>query len=169
MKSYLFITIPLGVLLSLFILRLLIPGNNVHKEISINQQQEIKQLSRHLELARAAAIPSIEQLMLEPYFKNTVIPIAGITTALPEPVLRNKIFKGCTIIGPVTFVLQSNVSFTNCSFEGNYESMLIVTTNKKIWGVVALDHDTFIDCDFKKVAFIGPQEVIDNIRKGFSN
>ena len=168
MKAYLYITIPLTLLFGLFIISLLLSGYNIYKQDNNQGQQTIKELTTDLKAARESAIPSVHQIMLLPYFKNIDIPIAGISTTLPEPVLKNKTFENCRIIGPVIFVLQNNVTITHCSFEGDLESMFIVTTNKKVWGAVALDHDTFIGCDFKKVAFIGPQELIDKIKKGFS-
>jgi hypothetical protein len=166
-KYWMISIIPLSVFLMLFLIGLFVSCYQIYYQNYTEQNDKIISLTKDLDSAKAAAIPNINQLMMQPYFKDTVIPIAGIITSYTEPVLRNKTFERCTIIGPAIFVLQHFVTMSHCSFEGDPESMFIVTTNKRVWGVIALDHDTFISCNFKKVAFIGPQELIDSIKKGF--
>jgi hypothetical protein len=164
MKTHLYITIPLGMLLGLFVLSLLVSGYNIYKSDTSRAQQTINQLTTDLKIARDAAIPSIQQVMLMPFFKNTDIPIANLSMVTSK--ISNKTFEHCNIIGPAILFAIGKATFDRCRFQGSEEMLFIETTNKKLWGVVAIENTTFIDCDFSKISFIGPKDKINEMKKG---
>jgi len=154
--------IPLGLLVGVFFISLIVSSYNIYKE----QQNKIIDLNQQLEVARKQAYPPVATLMLSPYFKDLDIPLGefGSTNSL----LSGKTFDHCRLHGPIVVAILHDVKMTMSSFSGDSESIFIVTSNKRANGVLGIENCTFVDCYFEKVAFIGSQEQIDQIKKGFS-
>jgi hypothetical protein len=113
---------------------------------------------------KVVTIPNTEYLMMQSHFKDVDIPIAGLTLIMTKPALRNKTFDNCNIIGPAILFVR-NSKFIKDHFVGDIDAIFISTTNEKISGVILVENTTFINCTFNKIAFIGSQEVMNNMKR----
>lgn len=149
--------LPLGLLLSVFLISLIVSSYNLYNQ----KTQEIDDLTQKLSDARKLSYPPISTLMMSPYFKNLDIPLGEF--GLVNARLVDRTFENCRIHGPIV-VFAQNTTATSCSFSGNEETTFIVTTNRSVGGVLAVIRCNFINCEFINVSFIGDQKNIDGMR-----
>lgn len=154
--------IPLGLLITVFLISLAVSSYNLYKE----GQNTITDLNQQLDVARKQAYPPIATLMMTPYFKDLDIPLGDF--GLVNQLLADKMFDHCRIHGPVVVHLMKSGTMISCIFSGDIESTFIVATNQRVDGVLGVQNCTFVNCTFDKVSFIGPQDQIDKIKAGFN-
>jgi hypothetical protein len=130
------------------------------------QVQIISDLNTQLDAARKMAYPPVTTLMMTPYFKNLDIPLGDY--GLVNRTMEDKVFDHCRIKGPTVIAIRDCV-ITSCHFEGNINTILIVTTNKNVRGVLGTSRCKFINCTFENVGIIGDKETIAHIKEGFIN
>ena len=152
--------IPLILLVIVFAGSLLWSSFTLYRE----KVQTISDLNTQLDAARKMAYPPVTTLMMTPYFKDLDIPLGDY--GLVNRTMEDKVFDNCRIKGPTVIAIQDCV-ITHCDFEGDINTLLIVTTNKSTLGVLGTNRCKFINCTFVNVGIIGNQETIDHIKKGF--
>ena len=126
----------------------------------------INDLTVQLDTARKMAYPPVTTLMMTQYFKALDIPLGDY--GLVNRKMEDKVFDHCRIKGPTVIAIQDCL-LTHCTFEGDIDTTLIVTTNKSMFGVLGASRCKFINCIFENVGIIGNQEIIDHIKQGFLN
>lgn len=95
--------IPLGLLITVFVISLAVSSYNLYKE----GQNTITDLNQQLDVARRQAYPHVATLMMTPYFKDLDIPLGDF--GLVNQLLEDKTFDHCRIHGPVVaYLIKGN-------------------------------------------------------------
>ncbi|MDP3879706.1 MAG: hypothetical protein Q8Q07_05305 [Dehalococcoidales bacterium] len=153
--------LPLSLLIAVLLISLVWSSYDMYKK----QSEQIEDLMKQLEQARSQVYPSVASLMLSSYFRDVDVPLAEFGRI--SPILEGKTFENSRIHGPVVLLVGEGTTITSSSFTGDPEASFIVTTNKHVSGVLQTKRTTFINSRFDGVSFIGDQELIDRIKKGF--
>ena len=153
--------LPFGLLVVVFVFSLATSSFRLYEE----KIDEISTLNQELEAARKMAYPPLTTLMMSPCFKDLDIPLGEF--GLVNQLLADKTFDNCRIHGPIVLYVITG-SILSCIFNGDRESMFIVTSNQRVDGVLGIQDCTFVNCTFDKVSFIGPQDQIDQLKQGFT-
>jgi len=81
-------------------------------------------------------------------------------------VIRNKTFEDCYIYGPAIIIPDDKCRFRNFVIgEVALDGAFIATPNKLISGAIGFENCVVIDCHFRKISFIGPQDLMDYLRR----
>jgi hypothetical protein len=164
--------IPLGAFLILLIIRLIIAPFDIYQKQQMDiknindklkhKENKLEETEKNLEDARKQIPPSITEIMTSQYIKDRDIFLASL--GMIDPIIHDKVFDHCRIIGPVVMAAQDNTQMSHCRFEGDINSFFIATTNERIIGIMILKNCKFLYCDFKNISFIGSVEQIAKIK-----
>lgn len=105
--------------------------------------------------------------LISPVLQGLTIRIGNL--AREDNVIRNRTFDNCQIYGP-SVILPSGCTFIKCLFDtSNRDSIFIITTNKTIANATVFEFCIFKNCVFHKMSFIGPSELIEDLKSKISN
>lgn len=100
------------------------------------------------------------------YLRNEKILICEL--ASDKPVVKDKTFEDCELIGPAMIFLTGSTFMVNSSFEGSFEKTVLILREKRwLMGVVAFEDCIFKRCKFLKVGIIASPGQEEKYRKGF--
>lgn len=74
--------------------------------------------------------------------------------------ITHRRFTGVEIRGPAVLAPLSGVGIVGCSFDSDFESILIVVPDgsRKV-GVIGLEQVSFVQCRFRNVALLGTDDL----------
>ena len=142
--------IPLGVLAVLTGLRLLIAPYWLHKEL----KRELTQTAEERDEAKRQAHALPDQLTSS-HLQGLNIRINDL--AREEPFVRNRTFVDCHIYGPAVLVLDG-CTLRGITFDTPIDSLFILVTQERAWGVIKIENCIFKDCRFMKIGIAGSAE-----------
>lgn len=102
---------------------------------------------------------------LETYFSKKVLRAADLIYD-SKYVVENKVFEDCEFYGPAVVSILTDVpaQVSNCTFNGDPQSIFIELPNKLITGVIGFRGCSFMRCKFTGIAFAGPKVVLDHMK-----
>jgi hypothetical protein len=161
--------IPLGIFLVLLVIRLAIAPFNIYQKQQMDLrsiEKKLQETEKNLEDARKQISLSITEIIASLYIKNRDIPLASL--GMINPIIHDKVFDHCRIIGPAVIAAPHDGEIGFCTFQGDINSVFITTTNERITGIIVLKNCKFLSCDFRNVSFIGPADQIARLKAGFN-
>ncbi len=125
---------------------------------------QAKSLMSSLEDARKQIPPSIIEILASPYLKDRDIPITSL--GMVNPVIKNKVFDNCRIIGPAVMTI-AHTEIRGCGASGTPDTNFVVVPNEAMEGILLLEGCRILNCTFVNVSFVGNGELIAKLREGF--
>lgn len=87
--------------------------------------------------------------------------------AVTGPVIAERSFANCRVLGPALCALLDSVHVTGCSLGGALEELLVeVPEGRVVIGAIGLLRCEFVGCLFEGVGWIGTQQSLDLLRVG---
>jgi len=126
-----------------------------------------EQLQEELESASKAKFASIQE-MRQSYHEGQYISIGDMVFVRDSSVIDGDTFKNCHIYGPSLIKVGGVGMISNCGFDGDLETVFVVTTNERVTGAIQFTNCNFIDCVFHRVGFIDTEENIRILKQKFT-
>lgn len=96
-------------------------------------------------------------------YRNTIVRIADLTVM--SDILEGVRFEGCQIVGPAVLALMDDNTIAGGTFEAPVDHITIpAETTRPYFGIVGLRRCEFYNCQFTRIGFLAPPDVIDQMR-----
>lgn len=91
------------------------------------------------------------------YFSNQRLYVADLVRDVEAPIIKDKTFEDCTLVGPAVLAPRGTTVLQNNNFEGPLSSFVYeIPEERFVIGIIGLEDCVVRRCRFEKIGLMGP-------------